>query len=49
VDSASDEELAKFEERPALVRESLRVLKECHLNVYHQPSIVRRSGSPGKQ
>ena len=49
VDSASDEELAKFEERPALVRESLRVLKECHLNVYHQPSVVRRSGSPGKQ
>ena len=49
VEAASDEELAKFEERPTLVRESLRVLKDCNLNVYHQPSVARRSGSSGKQ
>ena len=49
VEAASDEELAKFEERPTLVRESLRVLKDCNLNVYHQPSVARRSDSSGKQ
>jgi len=34
VDTAMDEELSKFEERPELVRESLRVLRNCRLNVY---------------
>jgi len=34
VDTASDEELANFEERPYLVRDSLRVLKRYQLNVY---------------
>jgi hypothetical protein len=34
VDTATDEELLKFEERPALVRESLRVLRDCRLNVF---------------
>ncbi len=34
VDTASDEELAAFEERPALVRDSLRLLRKHHLNVY---------------
>jgi hypothetical protein len=34
VDTASNEELADFEERPSLVRDSLRVLKRYQLNVY---------------
>lgn len=33
-DTASEEELSKFEERPELVRESLRVLRDCRLNVF---------------
>jgi hypothetical protein len=38
VDTATDEELLKFEERPALVRESLRVLRDCRLNVFRPSS-----------
>jgi len=34
VDTAYDEELAAFEERPSLVRDSLRVLRKHQLNVY---------------
>lgn len=34
VDKASDEELSKFEERPELVRQSLKVLRDCNLNIY---------------
>ncbi len=34
LDTAYDEELAAFEERPPLVRESLRVLRKYRLNVY---------------
>jgi hypothetical protein len=37
VDTASDEALSKFEERPKLVRQSLMVLKDCRLNVYSIP------------
>jgi signal transduction histidine kinase len=34
VDTATPEELSKFEERPKLVRDSLRLLREYRLNVY---------------
>jgi hypothetical protein len=34
IDTAHDEELAAFEERPSLVRDALRVLREHQLNVY---------------
>jgi hypothetical protein len=34
VDTATPEELSKFEERPYLVRESLRLLRDNELNVY---------------
>jgi hypothetical protein len=34
VDTASDEELAEFEEHPSLVRSSLRVLRKHQLNIY---------------
>ncbi|MCX5848705.1 MAG: hypothetical protein NTW65_04585 [Deltaproteobacteria bacterium] len=34
VDTATPEELAKFEERPELVRDSLRLLREHRLNAY---------------
>lgn len=34
VDTATDEELSKFEERPELVRASLRLLREFRLNAY---------------
>jgi hypothetical protein len=38
VDTASNDELSKFEERPELVRQSLKVLREYHLNVYRSTS-----------
>ena len=38
VDTATDEELSKFEERPALVRGSLKILRDCNLNVYRSSS-----------
>jgi len=38
VDTATDEELSKFEERPAVVRQALKVLRDCNLNVYRQTS-----------
>ena len=38
VDTATDEELSKFEESPALVRQALKVLRDCNLNVYRQSS-----------
>jgi hypothetical protein len=34
LDTAYDEELASFEERPSLVRDSLQVLRKHRLNVY---------------
>jgi hypothetical protein len=34
VDTATPEELSKFEEHPKLVRDSLRLLREYRLNVY---------------
>ena len=34
VDTATPEELSKFEERPQLVRDSLRLLREYRLNAY---------------
>lgn len=34
VDTATVEELFKFEEQPELVRQSLKILRDCHLNVY---------------
>jgi hypothetical protein len=41
VDTASDEELAGFEEDPSRVRDSLRVLKNLHLSVYRsRPALL---------
>lgn len=42
VDHATDDELSKFEERPELVRQSLQILKDCNLNVFHQSSVERQ-------
>lgn len=41
VDTATPEELSKFEERPNLVRDSLRLLREHRLNAYHTASADR--------
>jgi hypothetical protein len=39
VDTATAAELSNFEERPDLVRDSLRILREYRLNVYREPSV----------
>jgi hypothetical protein len=36
VDTATDDELSKFEERPELVRQALNILRTCNLNVYRK-------------
>jgi len=41
VDTATPEELSKFEERPELVRDSLRLLREYRLNAYRTTSVDR--------
>jgi hypothetical protein len=41
VDTATPEELSKFAERPELVRDSLRLLREYKLNVYHTAPVDR--------
>jgi len=42
VDTATDKELSKFENSPALVRESLMVLREHRLNVYRTLPLNRK-------
>ncbi|PKN51111.1 MAG: hypothetical protein CVU55_13330 [Deltaproteobacteria bacterium HGW-Deltaproteobacteria-13] len=41
VDTATVEELSKFQEKPTLVRQSLMILRDCHLNVYGPSSVDR--------
>jgi hypothetical protein len=38
VDTATGDELSKFEERPELVRQSLKVLRDCNLSIYRYSS-----------
>jgi hypothetical protein len=42
VDTATPEELSKFAERPELVRESLRLLREYKINVYRTEPVDGR-------